>query len=122
MAIVADIYQHGTAETDKLVAPDGQTGDFAGTSVDLFNFTAVSGAYFATHAGQSGAGAAHLFDLDAPPSPDIDGSGQADSSDVSVFTNVLMGTDIHPVHVQLADVNCSGQCDGRDIQAFVDLF
>jgi hypothetical protein len=51
---------------------------------------------------------------------DLDTDGDADSDDVAIFVDVLLGLDGDPGHVLVADLDDSGTADGLDIQPFVD--
>ena len=50
---------------------------------------------------------------------DIDGNGATDSSDISLFVGVLLGTDSDPIHRERSDFTCDGLADGQDIEPFV---
>jgi len=55
-----------------------------------------------------------------PLSADVDGDGDLDALDGSILVEVLLGIDVDPVHVDRADVNCSGSADAADIQPFIE--
>jgi len=55
-----------------------------------------------------------------PASGDIDGDGDVDGADLSLFAAVLLGSDGDPGHVTRADLNADGASDGRDCQPFVN--
>lgn len=46
--------------------------------------------------------------------------GDADSNDIAIFTNVLLGLDTSPSHIAVCDLDNSGTPNGFDIQPFVD--
>lgn len=50
---------------------------------------------------------------------DIDGSGETDLADVSLFVDVLLGLDEDLDHIREADLNCSNAADGEDIALFI---
>lgn len=50
---------------------------------------------------------------------DIDGDGAKDINDLSVFINVLLGTETDCLRVFRSDVNRDSKTDGDDIQSFV---
>ena len=56
-----------------------------------------------------------------PGSRDFDTNGVLDEVDLAVFLDVLLGVDIDPMHVVIADLNGDGAADGRDISLFLSL-
>ena len=50
---------------------------------------------------------------------DVDGDGQVNGSDMSIFVAVLLGTDANQNHVTASDLTGNGNADGNDIQPFV---
>ncbi len=58
----------------------------------------------------------------APRRGDANGDNVIDTTDVQVFTDVLLGNDTDANHVYWADINDDGVTDGRDIQPFVDSY
>jgi hypothetical protein len=48
---------------------------------------------------------------------DVDGDGDVDYTDLSLFVQVLLGTD--PTRIARADMNGDGLADGKDIQLFI---
>lgn len=59
-------------------------------------------------------------ECDASPPGDIDGDGDVDQDDTTVFISVLLGTDVDPGHMNRADLDSSGTADGLDVHPFVD--
>lgn len=53
---------------------------------------------------------------------DLDDNGDVNTTDLQLFVDVLLELDTDPLHINRADTNCSGQTDGDDIAAFIDLF
>lgn len=56
-----------------------------------------------------------------PLAGDINGDKVLDLNDAATLANVLVDADTDAAHVARADLNCSGNADGPDIQAFLDL-
>ncbi|GMU26297.1 MAG: hypothetical protein AMXMBFR16_12020 [Candidatus Uhrbacteria bacterium] len=54
------------------------------------------------------------------PHGDIDGDGDYDLDDVSVFVSVLLGLETDSYRVAASDINLSGSPDGKDVQPFID--
>jgi hypothetical protein len=50
---------------------------------------------------------------------DIDGDGDVDASDQSMFVSVMIGTDTDAVHISRCDLNADLSTDGRDVPPFV---
>lgn len=51
---------------------------------------------------------------------DLDGDHDVDSEDISIFVDVLNGTDTDPNHVANASMDCDDTQDGLDIQQFAN--
>lgn len=45
-----------------------------------------------------------------------------DEMDIALFTDVLLGVGMDPLHVARSDVNSSGAADGADVQPLIDAF
>ncbi len=59
----------------------------------------------------------HWFDVEPPPIPgdgDINGDGNVDGLDISLFTGVLLGTITDPLQTAAADLDASGTVDDDD--------
>lgn len=52
---------------------------------------------------------------------DVNGDGDVDQDDVSLFVRVLLGLDVDPYRVLVSDVNLDGAPDGDDIQPFTSI-
>jgi hypothetical protein len=50
---------------------------------------------------------------------DIDGDGQVNEADLTIFVAVLLGNDTNPAHVAASDLSHDGVANGADIQPFV---
>lgn len=68
---------------------------------------------------QGRTGAAYVHKIELSNSGDLDDDGDIDSDDLLLFADVLLEFDADHVHVSRADMNCSGNVDGLDIQRFV---
>lgn len=55
----------------------------------------------------------------APLACDIDGDGDVDGDDQSIFIAVLLGGDTNPVHIQRSDISGDGFANGADVTGFV---
>ncbi|MBI5765465.1 MAG: FG-GAP repeat protein [Planctomycetes bacterium] len=109
-------------EQAKLVASDAASGDYFGFSVALSGDITVIGSTNDSNEGAIGAGAAYVYDLLSATHPgDMDGDHDVDGVDMAIFVEVLIGVDVNPAHVLLADLDCSGVVDGLDIQPFADV-
>ncbi|MBK8266797.1 MAG: hypothetical protein IPK83_00170 [Planctomycetes bacterium] len=51
---------------------------------------------------------------------DLDESGVVDMGDLMTLVDVLIGLDEDAMHIERADVDCSGVADGADVAAFVE--
>ncbi len=56
-----------------------------------------------------------------PTLGDIDGDGDIDSDDISLFVDAVLGQPQDPVHLLRADLDGSGNADGGDVATFVDV-
>lgn len=52
---------------------------------------------------------------------DLDDNDDVDAADLVLFIDVLLDVSANPVHVNRSDADCSGETDGRDIRAFVEI-
>ena len=50
---------------------------------------------------------------------DIDGDGDIDGDDQTIFIAVLLGTDTNAVHIQRSDISGDGFANGADVSGFV---
>lgn len=58
--------------------------------------------------------------LGCPHTGDLDNDSDIDEIDAAILVDVLLENDADPLHVDRADVDCSGAADGMDIAPFVD--
>lgn len=65
--------------------------------------------------------AALAFTVTSRPIGDLDGDNLVTTLDAPLLAAVLTGLDTTPALVAVADINCDGQRNGLDIQAFVDI-
>jgi len=54
------------------------------------------------------------------PLCDIDGDGDVDGDDQTIFIAVLLGSDINPDHIERSDISGDGLANGADVTGFVD--
>lgn len=52
---------------------------------------------------------------------DLDDDGDVNLTDLQLLVDVLLESDMEPLHIERADANCSDDTDGEDIAVFVDL-
>ncbi len=62
---------------------------------------------------------ANAASVPGSPLADIDGDGDEDETDITLFVGVLTGDNANPEHATRSDFNCDGQRDGRDIRPFL---
>lgn len=53
---------------------------------------------------------------------DIDGDGDVDDVDVSLFTGVLLDADQSPIHIYRSDMTTDGKSDGNDIPSMIGAY
>ena len=104
----------GASQILKLVASDGQNGDFLGTSISVDDGIIVVGSPNHDGLGGSAAGAAYIFDVRC--SPDLNGDQTIDFFDVSLFLGLFSIQ--HPD----ADWNDDGTWDFFDVLLFLGDF
>lgn len=52
---------------------------------------------------------------------DLDDNDDVNAADLALFIDVLLNVNANPVHMERSDADCSGEADGRDIAAFVEI-
>lgn len=58
--------------------------------------------------------------IGTPQPGDIDGDGDIDNLDITLFTNVLLGHETDASRIDRADLNADDTADGADVQGFVE--
>jgi len=66
-----------------------------------------------------GIGASKTFFVAPPSQGDLNADGVVDTLDAEILAAVLVGADVDPLHVCMADVNGDGNMNGLDVQALV---
>ena len=57
----------------------------------------------------------------SPAAGDIDGDGDVDSGDVSLFVDVLLGIPPPPAYALRAALDGDGEADGNDLGVFIEI-
>ncbi|MCB9857494.1 MAG: hypothetical protein H6818_17570 [Phycisphaerales bacterium] len=102
----------------RLTRSDDSLADHFGGSIAMEGDFALVGAAWSPEV--TPVGAAYTFDLSVfALAGDLNNDRSIDLDDVAILVNVLLDADSNPMHVARADLNCSGEADGRDLQAFL---
>lgn len=62
------------------------------------------------------------LEIGCPNTGDLDDDADVDEFDAAILIDVLLEIDMIPIHIGLADLDCSGAPDGADIAVFVDAW
>lgn len=101
----------------RLTASDITQSDLFGSSMAIEGDTILTSATLHA-AGYTGA--VYVHDLNSlMHRGDLDNDGAVTAEDLAIFIDVLLKRDTALLHVARADMNCSGDVDGRDVQLFV---
>jgi len=102
-----------------LSTSDGSTSNGFGGAIAIDGARVLTAAAW-TPVGDS-LGAAYFHDLSIVRTPgDLNGNSYVDFDDATILVDVLLDFDSDPNHAARADVNCSGEVDGRDLRFFID--
>ena len=115
-----------SANTNTVIEYDGETGAFVRTYTDAALSMPTGLAFDANgnlYVSSAGNDTVIRFAIGGGNTADIDGDGDSDAADVSLFVQVLLGEDTgDPQHVVRSDIDNSSSADGLDIAPFVDGF